>query len=259
MAQKKPFVFNLQTVTKLFLLKSTASTTYQPKGNYITLGQLNNKLANGPTFNNGLNTNKINPAVSDVSTDVSMYVDCSYNKLCIGNTTGTIMNGPITLGEHLFPNNFNQLGYSITNTTIYTKTSSVGSNTPIILTSPSTAYPVSIFSPGNYLLNINGYVDMSGSNSSPITISVKGINTSTATVGSTYNTIKAPLWIYSTTINTNKGMNVSCSGVLTITPEEYALISGYISTAIVVNSSSNTSYDDYVSLAITSHSITRIG
>ena len=164
------------------------------------------------------------------------------------------------------------LGYTLSgnpNNTVSNTMDAIGTTNYLLNAVPSTPYPVSTFTPGNYLVSINGSVDISQSGDIfPFYIYVEGgcIITSSSTISTTASVVNyIDESIINTTIVSNNNSDyvpITCYKVITITSSQYSSIpsSYYVSAALSANLVSNFITDTTtISCTIDSYSITRVG
>jgi hypothetical protein len=234
----------LQPVNSIFFNKSL-------KKNYI-VRRRKKGIYDPAVYSNGITTNTIKP-LSYNTGKVQLMSNNQYSNLYIGGTKGTTHNGPIKLLNVGSPSTMFQIGYTVDAIpkSSYSPDSNPYSNTMI---NGDIKYPTSSFTPGNYLVCINGFVRPSNSNDNiQITLQVGLLLTSSSTGYYTdYTCVDAPF------INVNytcdKCEQISASKVITITSAHLASYP-YIAPAIIMIS------DDVkpsIMNEFTSFSITRI-
>ncbi len=229
--------------------------------------------ATSPTnLPNGIMTNSIVP-ISGNTGNVTLYTNNQYRYLNLGGTKGTTHNGPITLSSTSIPSNMYQFGYNLggypNNTVPSTgpaNISSLESTGYLINAVPSTPYSITTFTPGCYIVCINGSVEMSGTDSKVGKIEAGIIITSSSIVSTTSSIIN---YIGTSILNvdaefdsTPKIIAISCCKVIYISTSVYSSVpsTSYISAAISFNALGDyTSTSDTISITIDSFSITRIG
>ncbi len=217
-------------------------------------------------FSSGIQTNSIYPLSSNTGA-VNVFTNNQYNQLVIGGSKGTTHNGPISFNTSVISTNMNQLGYCLNgypDTTVTSSYTDIGATNYLICTVPSSLYSITRFTPGNYIVCINGNVQLTGTDGAFVNILSGCIYTPTSTVsktGSVVNFIDGSLISLNVTMDSNQSIPITCSNVFKITSSAYAQIptTYYVSLAIVAFVNGLEMSNDIISINIKSYSITRIG
>jgi hypothetical protein len=145
----------------------------------------------------------------------------------------------------------------------------IGTTNYLLNAVPSTPYPISMFTPGNYLVCINGSLTISPLDDTVLTgyVIVDGgcIITSSSTISTSASVVNyIDESIIDTRISTTDTnyVPITCYKVITITSSQYSSIpsSYYVSAALSANIINNTfSTNATISCTIDSYSITRVG
>ena len=176
-----------------------------------------------------------------------------YSNLYIGGTKGTTHNGPIKLLNVGSPSNMFQIGYTVDAIpkSGYSPDSNPYSNT---IVNGDIKYPTSSFTPGNYLVCINGCIFPVNSNdTTQITLQV-GVFLSNSSSGYPTDLTYLDVPFINVNYTCDKYEQISASKVITITSDHLASYA-YISPVMVMISGD---VKPSVVNEFTSFSITRI-
>lgn len=163
-------------------------------------------------FENGIRTSLItaNPGTMDT---VELYSDFNHSKLVIGNSRGTVHNGPMKLTNVYETVNLTQLGHSIIekpNNCLYSECGSTKTLSGINWLTPGN---VNSLPYGKYMIHINGSIVMEGCNYSCLAIKVGLLANNDGCIEFMDDHI---LSLHSKFSHAPRTLNLSCSRIVTV-------------------------------------------